>query len=550
MNFSTKNNRNMDKIHSNFFATAFCAAVLFLTSFGAFGQTIMLNPVTNTTQSSAVITGTTDEVLNGYEAVVWYGEYEESMAAGPSAMVSNNEFSIELTALSPATTYYYRVKITYDMDEAVSDIASFTTQGATGGTLTVTTLPCEDIESHSVTLNAAISGHENVTILDVGFIYATSTAALGSLQQQLMINATVNEGYIIGTLVDDEFTADVYGLSSNTDYYYLAFVRYSDTEEHILFDDTPNSFRTTDDGTAGNIIFEIVQDVHTTSDFTMLFANLSGFSSTAGYTAWGFWYGTTPDASEYSVHGQFPNGNEYDRMYALVNGLMPSTTYYFKAYIDSYESEVVSFTTEPSPSIIVSAYEAEVNGISVTLHGYVSDVSVVSEYGFYYGHHPEVLDQYVSADYGETNFSSLINVEEGMEYFYKAYAMNGGDYIYSAVGTFTAGSTGNIVNWITIGAGNSTNQNLPVNSYYDYSFSQQIYTYAEIGHAGTIESVAFYNTSYETTRTIDLYMYSTDRQTFTSTNDWEFVSTSDLVFSGEVTFLSDEWTEKIGRAHV
>jgi len=442
MDFSTKNRENMGKIHKNFFATAFCAAVLFLMSFSAFGQGITV-AATNITQSSAMIMITTDGEYNGYEAVVWYGVNEESMLAGPGVMISSNEFSIELSGLNPATTYYYQVKITYDMGEALSALDSFTTQGATGGTPTVTTLPCEDIESHSVTLNAAISEHENVTILDVGFLYATSTAELESLQQQLMINATVNEGYIIGTLVDDEFTADVYGLSSNTVYYFLAFVRYSDTEEHILFDDTPNSFMTTDDGTAGNIIFEIVQDVHTTSDFTMLFANLSGFSSTAGYTAWGFWYGTTPDASEYSVHGQFPNGNEYDRMYALVNGLMPSTTYYFKAYIDSYESEVVSFTTEPSPSIIVSAYEAEVNGISVTLHGYVSDVSVVSEYGFYYGHHPEVLDQYVSADYGETNFSSLINVAEGMEYFYKAYAMNGGDYIYSSVSTFTAGSIGN-----------------------------------------------------------------------------------------------------------
>lgn len=95
---------------------------------------------------------------------------------------------------------------------------------------------------------------------------------------------------------------------------------------------------------------------------------------------------------------------------------------------------------------------------------------------------------------------------------------------------------------ITIGSGTSTNNALPSRSYFRYSLSQQLYTADEIGTAGTINSIAFYNAGTEVTRTLDLYMLNTEKTAFTSNTDWITVAATDLVFSGSVTMTTNVWT--------
>ena len=88
---------------------------------------------------------------------------------------------------------------------------------------------------------------------------------------------------------------------------------------------------------------------------------------------------------------------------------------------------------------------------------------------------------------------------------------------------------------VCIGEGTTTNSYLPTYSYYNYSLTQQIYTAEEIGGAGLIESVDFYCTG-AVTRTLDVYMVSTEKDAFESTTDWITVTSADLVFSGSVAF--------------
>ena len=96
---------------------------------------------------------------------------------------------------------------------------------------------------------------------------------------------------------------------------------------------------------------------------------------------------------------------------------------------------------------------------------------------------------------------------------------------------------------VEIGDGGTTNNTyLPGYNYYNYSLSQQIYTAEEIGMAGTINSIAFKNTGTEKTRTYNVYMLLTDKETFASATDWVAMSADDLVFSGELTFAVGEWT--------
>ena len=96
---------------------------------------------------------------------------------------------------------------------------------------------------------------------------------------------------------------------------------------------------------------------------------------------------------------------------------------------------------------------------------------------------------------------------------------------------------------IFIGDGSSsTNDMLPSYNYYNYTLSQQIYTPAELGDAGVLTSIAFYNGGAEKTRTYDFYIKNTTKSTFSSTSDWETVSAADKVFSGSVTMTANDWT--------
>lgn len=98
-------------------------------------------------------------------------------------------------------------------------------------------------------------------------------------------------------------------------------------------------------------------------------------------------------------------------------------------------------------------------------------------------------------------------------------------------------------NLVTIGDGSSTtNQYLPSYSYYNYSLTQQLYTAAEIGQAGNISSIAFYNGGTEKTRSFTIYMVNTSKSVFNNSYDWIPVTFDDQVFNGSVTMLENDWT--------
>jgi len=93
-----------------------------------------------------------------------------------------------------------------------------------------------------------------------------------------------------------------------------------------------------------------------------------------------------------------------------------------------------------------------------------------------------------------------------------------------------------------VGTSETINNFLPSYSYYNYAMSQQIYTPEEIGAAGTISCIAFYNEGAERTRTYDFYLATTEKSSFTDNVDWITMAESDKVFSGSVTMAANAWT--------
>ena len=89
---------------------------------------------------------------------------------------------------------------------------------------------------------------------------------------------------------------------------------------------------------------------------------------------------------------------------------------------------------------------------------------------------------------------------------------------------------------VTIGSGTTTTNGgyLPLNIYYNYSLTQQLYTASEVGSAGTITAISFYYTSSTSaTRTFDVYLTHISSSTISS---WQTQSSSNLVYSGSMTF--------------
>ena len=110
------------------------------------------------------------------------------------------------------------------------------------------------------------------------------------------------------------------------------------------------------------------------------------------------------------------------------------------------------------------------------------------------------------------------------------------DYDVTVSGIFLVPQGGEV----NVGSGSNTTAYLPSNVWYKYSTTQQIYTTAEVGDAGTISAVSFkYNgNSTSGARTIDIYMSHTTSSTITS---WVAEASSHLVYSGTQTFVNNDW---------
>ena len=83
----------------------------------------------------------------------------------------------------------------------------------------------------------------------------------------------------------------------------------------------------------------------------------------------------------------------------------------------------------------------------------------------------------------------------------------------------------------------SSEQDVGFNLYYNYSYSQTIYTQAQINNSGTISAIQFEYDGYSSgyTRNITIYMGHTSKSSFSSNSDWISNGSLTQVFSGNYT---------------
>ena len=147
-------------------------------------------------------------------------------------------------------------------------------------------------------------------------------------------------------------------------------------------------------------------------------------------------------------------------------------------------------------------------------------------------------------NYGE---SCTVTATPADGYMFQNWTRNNEEVSTNAQYTFDVTSDVNLVanfaEGVMIGdGGTTTNDFIPAYNYYTNSLTEQIYTSAELGSAGVITSIAFYNGGAEKTMSYDFYMAHTTKSTFTGKTDWISVTAGDKVFSGSVTMVADDWT--------
>ena len=228
----------------------------------------------------------------------------------------------------------------------------------------------------------------------------------------------------------------------------------------------------------------------------------------------------------------------------LVESLAEETEYCFKIksvrgtkesdFSDQVCEKTKSGNTAPDEAAVLVATPA--SGIASIILTW-NEVDKATSYNVY------SADTLV-ANVTETTYT-VKGLELDTEYCYTVKAANEfGESLLSS--NLACATTYNGIPIIVIGDGTYPNNLTRTPTYVgkNYSYTQQIYTKDEIGlSACEITNIAFYQkTSYTYTRSLEIYLVNTDKESFSGTSDWVSIDKSCKVFDGTYTFGS-EWCD-------
>lgn len=192
----------------------------------------------------------------------------------------------------------------------------------------------------------------------------------------------------------------------------------------------------------------------------------------------------------------------------------PGTVVYEGSLAISENQMVVTFDTPYSyggGNLLVGFYQPTVGAyVSSTWKGATSNGSSISGY-----------------NYGDMN-----NISP-----------TGRNFLPKVTFEYAAGGGGGEVVEVTIGDGTGTTYYFPIDNYFNYSCTEQVYLAEEIGIAGTINSISFYynyGTAY-TASNVTMYMKHVSRTGFTSTTDCEPLEAGDVVWTGAIAPTEAGW---------
>lgn len=358
-------------------------------------------------------------------------------------------FTCNLINLSPSTTYFARAYATNEYGTAYGGIVTFTTQVATIPIISSTT------ETSLITQTSASSGgiitHSGASNVTSRGICYSNTSSIPTI-----VNSKTNDGTGIG-----QFTSALTNLSPKTIYYIRAYATngvgtaYGDVKTFITTSATIPLVSTT-----------------TAVSFISLTTAFSGGTITsengASITSRGVcWSNTT--TSPTITNSKTVDGSGIGTFASSLSGLLPSTTYYTRAYatnsIGTAYGPAISFTTVAATiptgvttSTITSITQTTAKGggninsdggATITSHGVCWSNTTSS---------PTIINSKTIDGSGSGTFSSsLSNLSINTTYYVRAYATNSVGTGYGAYQVITT-SAATMPSGITTTAATSTTQ--------------------------------------------------------------------------------------------
>ena len=256
--------------------------------------------------------------------------------------------SYSFSGLTSGTTYYYKVYVLYGGTYYYGTVKSFTTTAPTPTfSCTATTTDATNVDQTTATLNGNFMVRNAIKAYTVGFLLSTNSTPTPSNALRNLNRSQSDANY------DNNLKSDLTDLTTNTKYYYRAYILYDGTYHY----GTTKSFTTKTATPTTTITVTTTAPTDITQTTAILHGTAKVTNATKSYKI-GFFLSTSsnPSASNYikDKNSSFSQTNYDNNFYADATGLSANTMYYYRAYV-LYDGEyhygtTKSFTTQNTPA--------------------------------------------------------------------------------------------------------------------------------------------------------------------------------------------------------
>ena len=196
-----------------------------------------------------------------------------------------------------------------------------------------------------------------------------------------------------------------------------------------------------------------------------------------------------------------------------LTGLEAGTTYNFRIY-NICSTDTASYVALNGTTDVACAKVVDAQVLSTAMTGLVIGWTIDSEVG-YASTAVEVKYRTGDEEWNDTIVTGtnlvLTGLASGTTYNFSIRNICSADTSQAVTLNASTSSCGEV------GNGSSTISSIPVNVYYEYSYSQAIYTNEEVGNIDTINGISYYyNGTDNPTRTIDVYIADVENASLAS----------------------------------
>jgi hypothetical protein len=424
------------------------------TNYGAQTSFTTLNtPTISATASATSITSNSattggDITADGGATVtsrgLLYGTTTGSATFSVTSGTGTGTYSISLTGLLPATTYYIRSFATNSVGTVYGTETNFTTIAIAP---TLTTTAASSVTKYAANTGGTIISNGGSTISASGICWSTTATPTIS-------DSKTTDGTTSGT-----FTSSITGLTAGTTYYVRAYATNAIGTSYGALE----SFTTLSTSSNNPVLASTTSATSITANAAILGGNVTEEGATQ-VSARGLVYGTTTGSSTFSV----TVGSGAGTFTSTLTGLTQGTTYFVRSFATnaqgiSYGTET-SFTTQTTPTVSVTATPTSITTTSAIGGGTISSTggATITTSGLVWGvnANPDITLSTKTTD-GTTSgtfTSSITELTQGATYHVRAYATNylgtsyGPDVTFTTISTPTVSSTATVTSISTTSA--------------------------------------------------------------------------------------------------